>query len=97
MADRVSGMFLAPFWPPGAITAPPPVEPAPETLDLTPPRTDAPTVAEALAVLQKEARDTVALQPRKATAPPLIVIASYVELTVILNHVAALQENPADG
>lgn len=88
-------MFIPPWlsgwFPPGALTAPPPdeePEPAPpaETVNLTPPRPEEPTLAEALAVLRKEVRDTVALQPRKATAPPLIVIASYTELDIVLKH-----------
>lgn len=96
-------MLLAPFatlfgywFPAGALTEPPPVEATPEPQP-EPKRPDVPTVADALAVLRKEARDTAALQPRKATAPPLIVIASYPELIIILDHVEALaaQEPPA--
>lgn len=89
--------FMAGWFPSGPLTGPPPDDTPAEVEQaiaetLAPPakpdpRPDVPTLADALAVLRKEVRDTVALQPRKATAPPLIVIASYAELAVILDHV----------
>jgi hypothetical protein len=101
----MAGMFLTPllnlfggYWfPPEALTGPPAPEPAPEPAAVEePPRPDVPTLAEAVAVLRKEVRDTKALQPRKATAPPLIVIASYIELDLVLSHVEAqLREEAA--
>lgn len=74
------GDFLRDFW--GGT----PIESEPETVDLTPPRAEVPSLEEAVTVLRREVRDSVACQGK---GPLMIVVASYPELDVVLCHVEA--------